>query len=160
MRAAVTGADGAGRRVAARPLRAARPRASHSSAVPMALGLFVALTLGAELVVRALHVAPYVFPPPSAVLAELAADPLLFARAALVTVSEAAAGLVLGAALASSPRPEGTRCLRLSSPAAPASRSSLRCCSWESPSPVAEVARTPRRVHPPERRRPTSRRSR
>ena len=47
-----------------------------------------------------LHVAPYVFPPPSAVLAELAADPLLFARAALVTVSEAAAGLALGAALA------------------------------------------------------------
>ena len=44
------------------------------------------LTLGAELVVRALHVAPYVFPPPSAVLAELAAEPLLFVRAALVTV--------------------------------------------------------------------------
>jgi NitT/TauT family transport system permease protein len=50
--------------------------------------------------VRALHVAPYVFPPPSAVLAELAADPVLFVRAALVTVSEAAAGFVLGAALA------------------------------------------------------------
>ncbi len=100
MRAAVTGADGAGRRVAARPLRASGPRPSRSSAFPLVLGLFVALTLGAELVVRALHVAPYIFPPPSAVLAELAADPLLFARAALVTVSEAAAGLVLGAALA------------------------------------------------------------
>ena len=100
MRAAVTEADGAGRRLAARRLRASRPRPSRSSAIPVALGLFVALTLGAELVVRALHVAPYVFPPPSAVLAELAADPLLFARAALVTVSEAAAGLVLGAALA------------------------------------------------------------
>ena len=100
MRAAVTGADGAGRRVAARPIRASSPRLAGSSAFPVALGLFVVLTLGAELVVRALHVAPYVFPPPSAVLAELAADPLLFARAALVTVSEAAAGLALGAALA------------------------------------------------------------
>jgi len=100
MRAAVTGADGAGRRFAARRLRSSRPRPPRSSALPMALGLFVALTLGAELVVRALHVAPYVFPPPSAVLAELAADPLLFVRAAVVTVSEAAAGLALGAALA------------------------------------------------------------
>ena len=80
----------------ARPGRAlplvGRPRRRSGCSSP--------LTLGAELVVRALHVAPYVFPPPSAVLAELAAEPMLFVRAALVTVSEAAAGLVLGAALA------------------------------------------------------------
>ncbi len=97
--AAVTGAGGEGRRVASRRLRVSR-RSSRSSAIPTALCLLVALTLGAELVVRALHVAPYVFPPPSAVLAELAAEPMLFVRAALVTVSEAAAGFLLGAAVA------------------------------------------------------------
>ena len=97
--AAVTGAGGEGRRVASRRLRVSR-RSSRSSAIPTALCLLVALTLGAELVVRALHVAPYVFPPPSAVLAELAAEPTLFVRAALVTVSEAAAGFLLGAAVA------------------------------------------------------------
>ena len=98
--AAVTSAGGAGRRAAARRSRTPHTMSPRWSAVPTALGLLVALTLGAELVVRALHVAPYVFPPPSAVLAELAAEPLLFAGAALVTIAEAGAGFLLGAAVA------------------------------------------------------------
>jgi ABC-type nitrate/sulfonate/bicarbonate transport system permease component len=65
-----------------------------------ALAVVIALTLATEVVVRAAHFAPYVFPPPSAVLAELAAEPSLFAGAALTTLGEAAAGLVLGAAAA------------------------------------------------------------
>jgi ABC-type nitrate/sulfonate/bicarbonate transport system permease component len=64
------------------------------------LGLFVAITAVTEIVVRLLHVEPFVFPPPSAVLAELVEDPGLFAGHALVTVYEALAGLVLGAAMA------------------------------------------------------------
>ncbi len=111
--AAVTSAGGTGRRAAARRLRASRSASSRSSAVPTALGLLVALTLGAELVVRALHVAPYVFPPPSAVLAELAAEPLLFAGAALVTIAEAGAGFLLGAAVAFAFAAAATRSRRL-----------------------------------------------
>ena len=65
-----------------------------------ALAVVVALTLATELLVRAAHVAAFVFPPPSAVLAELVADPMLFVRSALVTMYEAAAGLALGAAVA------------------------------------------------------------
>ena len=100
MRAAATGTGAAWRRAGSRRVRAPRPLFARSSSLATLLFLLVALTLGTELVVRALHVAPYIFPPPSAVLAELAADPPLFLRAALVTVSEAAAGLVLGAAVA------------------------------------------------------------
>jgi ABC-type nitrate/sulfonate/bicarbonate transport system permease component len=65
-----------------------------------ALASFLVLTLGVEVVVRATHVAPFVLPPPSAVLAELAADPGLFLRAAATTLAEAAAGLLLGGAAA------------------------------------------------------------
>lgn len=86
--------------------RAASSRPSLPSArrglvrIAIALAAVVTLTLVVELVVRASHVAPFVFPPPSAVLAELAAEPMLFVRGALVTVYEAAAGLLLGAAVA------------------------------------------------------------
>ncbi|MFA4965837.1 MAG: ABC transporter permease [Thermoleophilia bacterium] len=66
----------------------------------LALGVFVALTAVVEVAVRLLHLAPYVFPPPSAVLAELAKEPRLFADNALVTVYEAFAGLALGGAMA------------------------------------------------------------
>ncbi len=111
--AAVTSAGGAGRRDAARRSRTPHATSPRWSAVPTAIGLLVALTLGAELVVRALHVAPYVFPPPSAVLAELAAEPLLFAGAALVTISEAAAGFLLGAAAAFAFAAAATRSRRL-----------------------------------------------
>ena len=100
MRAAMTETSGVGRGVAARRLRAPRARVFRSSTIPTSLGLLLVLTVAAELVVRALHVAPYVFPPPSAVLAELAAEPLLFVHAALVTVAEAAAGFLVGAAVA------------------------------------------------------------
>ncbi len=99
MRAGAT-AGGRGRRFSAGRLRAPNGTSSRSSAVPTVLGLLLALTVGAELVVRALHVAPYVFPPPSAVLVELAAEPTLFVRAALVTISEAVAGFLVGAAAA------------------------------------------------------------
>jgi ABC-type nitrate/sulfonate/bicarbonate transport system permease component len=64
------------------------------------LGLFVAITAVTEIVVRVLHVEPFIFPPPSAVLAELVKEPGLFAGHALVTVYEALAGLALGAAMA------------------------------------------------------------
>jgi NitT/TauT family transport system permease protein len=97
VRAEATG-DGRARRFSAGRLCAPGATSSRSSAVPTVLGLLLVLTLGAELAVRALHVAPYVFPPPSAVLAELAAEPMLFVRAALVTISEAAAGFLMGAA--------------------------------------------------------------
>jgi len=65
-----------------------------------ALGVVVMLTLVTELLVRAAHVPVFVFPPPSAVLTELAAEPRLFVQNALVTVYEASAGLALGAAVA------------------------------------------------------------
>ena len=64
------------------------------------LGALVVLTLCVELVVRAGHVATFIFPPPSAVLAELGAEPALFVRNALVTLAEAGAGLLLGATVA------------------------------------------------------------
>jgi ABC-type nitrate/sulfonate/bicarbonate transport system permease component len=90
--------------VAERAAAARRPRAPLRLPGLRPLVLAVAavgvLTLATEIVVRAAHVAPFVFPPPSAVLAELAADPTLFLRAAAVTLGEAAAGLVLGAAAA------------------------------------------------------------
>ena len=83
---------------------AARRRPAHGRrrlARPLiVLAALAAITLGAELVVRLAHVPTYVFPPPSAVLAELAAEPGLFLHNALVTVYEAAAGLALGAAVA------------------------------------------------------------
>jgi NitT/TauT family transport system permease protein len=84
--------------VARRP-RAAR-RLPRLRPLIIAVAAVAVLTLATEIVVRATHVAPFVFPPPSAVLAELAADPTLFLRAAAVTLGEAAAGLVLGAAAA------------------------------------------------------------
>ena len=65
-----------------------------------ALLVVAVLTLATELLVRAAHVPAFVFPPPSAVLAELAAEPQLFVQNALVTVYEASAGLALGAAVA------------------------------------------------------------
>jgi ABC-type nitrate/sulfonate/bicarbonate transport system permease component len=73
-------------------------RAPRRAAI--ALGAFAVLTLCVELVVRAGHVAPFVFAPPSAVLAELGAEPALFARNALVTLAAAGAGLLLGATVA------------------------------------------------------------
>jgi NitT/TauT family transport system permease protein len=66
----------------------------------LVLGVFVAITAVTEVVVRLLHVEPFVFPPPSAVLAELVEEPGLFAGHALATVYEALAGLALGAAMA------------------------------------------------------------
>jgi ABC-type nitrate/sulfonate/bicarbonate transport system permease component len=53
-----------------------------------------------EVVVRAARVAPFVLPPPSSVLRELGAEPAVFARALVATVSEAAGGLVLAAVVA------------------------------------------------------------
>jgi NitT/TauT family transport system permease protein len=64
------------------------------------LAVVIGVTLAVELIVRARHVAPYFFPPPSAVLSELIRQPGLFARNALVTLYEAAAGLALAAAAA------------------------------------------------------------
>lgn len=87
-------------------LRTARPVRARGGALrplPRAvfmLGLFVAITAVTEIVVRLLRLEPYVFPPPSAVLAELVKEPGLFAGHALVTVYEAMAGLALGAAMA------------------------------------------------------------
>jgi NitT/TauT family transport system permease protein len=59
-------------------------------------GIAVAIQLGLGLA----HVAPFVVPPPSAVLRELAATPGLYLHATLLTLAEAAAGLALGAAVA------------------------------------------------------------
>ena len=64
------------------------------------VAIFVVVTGVTELIVRLSHVAVWEFPPPSAVLRELAAEPGLFARNALVTLSEAGAGLVIAAVVA------------------------------------------------------------
>jgi len=80
------------------------PRASASlRALRTASFAVLACVLLAALVegfVRADHVQAFVFPPPSAVLRELAAEPGLFLHNALITLYEAAAGLALGVVLA------------------------------------------------------------
>jgi ABC-type nitrate/sulfonate/bicarbonate transport system permease component len=96
VRTAVARASYAARRRAAPVLRA--PAGARSAAV--AILVVVLITLCTEVIVRSTHVAAFVFPPPSAVLAELAAEPMLFARNALMTLAEATAGLVIGAAAA------------------------------------------------------------
>ena len=60
----------------------------------------IALAVLVEAVVRGAHVQAFVFPPPSAVLRELIAEPGLFVHNALITLYEAAAGLALGIVLA------------------------------------------------------------
>jgi ABC-type nitrate/sulfonate/bicarbonate transport system permease component len=78
-----------------RPLLAAGCRQ-----LALALLALVTLTAAAELAVRAAEPPLFVFPPPSAVLRELASAPALFAGHALVTLYEATAGLALAAAAA------------------------------------------------------------
>lgn len=76
--------------------RVRRPATSGLAAV----AVLVAATVTVELVVRATHVAPFVFPAPSMVLRGLADQPGLFARHAAYTLYEAGAGLVVAAAAA------------------------------------------------------------
>jgi len=70
----------------------------------MALGVLVALFALWEVAVRALAVKPVILPPPSAVFAELASDPLWYLRHAwytlLVTLGGFALALVIGVLLA------------------------------------------------------------
>ena len=70
----------------------------------MALGVLVALFALWEVAVRALAVKPVILPPPSAVFAELASDPLWYLRHAwytlLVTLGGFALALVVGVLLA------------------------------------------------------------
>ena len=75
-------------------------RMSGLAAAALVLGVFVAITLVVELVVRVAHVPPYEFPPPSAVLADMVREPGLFLSNALVTITEAALGLLLAAVVA------------------------------------------------------------
>ncbi len=79
--------------------RSAGGRSAVARAVTAIL-VVASITLCTELIVRATHVAAFVFPPPSAVLRALAAEPMLFVRNALVTLAEAGAGLAVGAAVA------------------------------------------------------------
>jgi NitT/TauT family transport system permease protein len=91
------------RAVAGRRAFTARPAGPFRRGLTRAAGAvaaLAALTLAVELIVRGAHVQPFIFPPPSAVLAELAAEPGLFLHNALITIYEAAAGLALGAAVA------------------------------------------------------------
>jgi ABC-type nitrate/sulfonate/bicarbonate transport system permease component len=74
------------------------PRGLRSVAIAIAVCAGVAVAVQAGLSVA--HVAPFVIPPPSAVLRELADDPGLYLRDTLVTLGEAAAGLALGVAMA------------------------------------------------------------
>jgi NitT/TauT family transport system permease protein len=76
------------------------PGARWFMPVLVSLAVFAAVTGLAEAVVRLTHVAAFIFPPPSAVLREIVADPGLFARSALVTAYEAGAGLIVGALVA------------------------------------------------------------
>ncbi len=64
------------------------------------VGVVLACTVIVEIVVRATGVAAFIFPAPSAVLGSLAGAPGLFARHALVTLTEAGAGLAVAAAAA------------------------------------------------------------
>ena len=84
----------------ARSAGRARPwlRAARSAAI--AVAVCVALAVVVEVALRAGHVAQFVFPAPSAVLADLAAEPGLYLHATLVTLGEAAAGLALAVVLA------------------------------------------------------------
>jgi NitT/TauT family transport system permease protein len=70
------------------------------SAPAVFLGVFCAATGLTEAIVRLGHVPAFIFPPPSAVLAELAHQPGLYASNALVTLYEAGAGLLAGALVA------------------------------------------------------------
>ncbi len=68
--------------------------------VAVTAGVFLAVTAAVEVVVRVSGVAAFIFPAPSAVLGSLVGAPGLFARHALVTLTEAGAGLVVAAAAA------------------------------------------------------------
>ncbi len=69
------------------------------AALPPLLLVAVLLAIW-EAACRALHVAPYLLPPPSAVGAAMAADPAGLAAAALSTLGQALAALALAAAVA------------------------------------------------------------
>lgn len=101
MHDAVTDALRAKSRVGHTAWARARARAG-AQATPglVAVAVLVAATGLVELVVRATHVAPFVFPAPSMVLRGLADEPGLFARHATYTLYEAGAGLVVAAAAA------------------------------------------------------------
>jgi NitT/TauT family transport system permease protein len=95
-----SGASSASATVATRPADARRSGSGRLTSVLVFLAVFAAITGLTELIVRLTHVAVWEFPAPSAVLRELAAEPGLFARNALVTLYEAGAGLVIAAAVA------------------------------------------------------------
>lgn len=76
------------------------PGAGQLTPVLVFVAIFAVVTGATEAIVRLSHVAAFIFPPPSAVLRELAAEPGLFVRNALMTVYEAGAGLVIGAVVA------------------------------------------------------------
>jgi ABC-type nitrate/sulfonate/bicarbonate transport system permease component len=84
------------------PAAAGPTRASLRAVRVAAIAVLACVALAAlvEAVVRLAHVQSFVFPPPSAVLRELAAEPGLFLHNALITLYEAAAGLALGIVLA------------------------------------------------------------
>ena len=85
----------------ARPVGRARRRRGGLRRAATTLAVVAALTVAVELIVRLTGVKAFVFPPPSAVLAELVADPgTLFAARRARTLYVAAAGLALGAAVA------------------------------------------------------------
>ncbi len=86
--------------MAMRPADVRQKGAGRLTSVLVFLAVFAAITGLTELIVRLSHVAVWEFPAPSAVLRELAAEPGLFARNALVTLYEAGAGLVIGAVVA------------------------------------------------------------
>lgn len=94
------GASPASATVAMRPADARRNGAGRLTSLLVFLAVFAAITGLTELIVRLSHVAAWEFPAPSAVIRELAAEPGLFARNALVTLYEAGAGLIIAAVVA------------------------------------------------------------
>ena len=95
-------AGGARRRRDGRPVPAGgltgRLRSLRTAGI--AVLVCAGLAVAAQAVLGLAHVAPFVVPPPSAVVRELAADPGLYLHDVLVTLAEAAAGLALGVVLA------------------------------------------------------------
>jgi ABC-type nitrate/sulfonate/bicarbonate transport system permease component len=82
------------------PVSAARGSLRALGAAALAVLACLALATLVEALVRGAHVQSFVFPPPSAVVRDLATEPGLFVHNTLITLYEAAAGLALGVVLA------------------------------------------------------------
>ncbi len=73
------------------------PKPARLASGPLAFLILAAALLAWEAAVRLTGTPAYILPAPSRILAALAANPVVYARAALLTLGEALGGLLLGA---------------------------------------------------------------